>query len=201
VRALIRGLTVVALSLLTRDAFATDVAGKWGLGAGFGNNATEVSLIHGRSARSAWVFDAQFSAEDFTTHSTTSNPLFTGGDAGGSAIALEAGPGLRMFTNPDGDFSPYWDVFVHGDYFHEHDDANDSVRQERYGADIGMAIGAEYFTKWHCSIAAHTGLFTARWEHTSQKQNIPLLVDVSQDGHTESFDFGVSPRLFVRAYF
>jgi len=201
VKALIRGLTIVALSLLARDAFATDVAGKWGLGAGFANNATDVSLIRGRSARSAWVFDAQVSLQSVTLHQSSVNPVFAPAGGRGSTIALEAGPGLRLFTNPDGDFSPYWDVFVHGDYFHEHDDANGSVRQERYGADVGMAIGAEYFTKWHCSIAAHTGLLTVKWEHTSQKQNIPLLVDVSQDGHTESFDFGVSPRLFVRAYF
>jgi hypothetical protein len=189
------------LSLLTRDAFATDVAGKWGLGAGFGNNATDISLIHGRSARSAWIFDAQVSLQSVTLHQSSVNPVFAPAGGRGSTIALEAGPGLRLFTNPDGDFSPYWDVFVHGDYFHEHDDLDGSIRQERYGADVGMAIGAEYFTKWHCSIAAHTGLFSASWQHVSLKQSLPLLGDIDQDGHTESFDFGVSPRLFVRAYF
>jgi hypothetical protein len=201
VRALIRGLTVVALSLLARDAFATDVAGKWGLGAGFGNNDAEVSVIRGRSARSAWVFDAQASLQAVKENGSSSDPLFRPGGDSGSTISLEAGPGLRLFTNPSGDFSPYWDVFVHGDYFHRHDDRGGSIRLESYGADIGMAIGAEYFTKWHCSIAAHTDLFAARWEHVSQRQSIPLVVDISESGHTESFDFGVRPRLFLRAYF
>src|SRR5690242_467296 len=38
-------------------AQAVDVDGKWGVGAGLGNNFTDVTLIHGRSPSSAWLFD------------------------------------------------------------------------------------------------------------------------------------------------
>src|SRR5690349_3695636 len=96
-------LAVFALSLVARDAFATDVAGKWGLGAGFANDSAELSLIRGRSARTAWLFETRFTA---TTSTEKSSGLgLPPGRLTRARVAAAAGPGLRRFLRPGEAFS------------------------------------------------------------------------------------------------
>jgi hypothetical protein len=54
------GVTVIlAVVIGAGEASAVDIDGKWGIGAGVFGGGGEVSLIRGRSERSAWLLELQ----------------------------------------------------------------------------------------------------------------------------------------------
>ncbi|HTM58026.1 MAG TPA: hypothetical protein VL123_06395 [Candidatus Udaeobacter sp.] len=183
-------------------AQAVDVDGKWGVGAGLGNNFTDVTLIHGRSPSSAWLFDAELEQNEGSDKFHQENPFFSSDQTVNHNFwAVDAGPGLRHYTRASADFSPYWDLFVHGMYEHEHIFITGSQDLTIYGAEAGAAIGLEYFTRWHFSVAAHTDVVTGQWLYRKQTENEGFGNSIRLTGHQQTASVGISPRLFARVYF
>jgi hypothetical protein len=206
-----RRVLLMALMLLgSANAGATDIAGKWGIGAALFNSGFETSLIHGHSNRTAWVFDVSLSgAKSDRTDQTTSQPDL---EVSSNSWAIGAGPALRRFFRPESDFSPYGDLFVSGHYQHQHAEAtgdpfitSQTINTSIAGVSTGLRFGLEYFTRWHCSIAADTNILQLGWDRVSDKSEALVIgLPPSQANTTDNryfASFGVAPRLLVRAYF
>ena len=187
---------VVLMVLGASSAAAGDIQGKWGIGAGVIGHTGEVSLIHGHSARSAWVFDVAVSGHDVNSRRTFVVPVPFPPTSSGNRndFSILAGPGYRRFTRPAEEFSPYWDIHLRGSYAHEH--SSGSGNGKTYGANGEFAFGLEYFTHWHFSVAAHTSLVTLAWSHLSEHSSFAEGTD-----NTASASIGISPSIFVRGYF
>lgn len=190
---------------LAGNAGAVDIAGKWGIGATLFNSGVETSLIRGHSDRTAWVFDVGFlvNTSDRTDEST-GQPNVT---ANSDTWRVNAGPGLRRFFRPSSEFSPYADWFVSVSYLHDHGETTappaQTTNESIFGVGTGLAFGLEYFTRWHCSIAADTDVFGLRWDRDSARGEsavIPGLVVKSTQNRFVT-TLGIAPRLVVRAYF
>ena len=193
---------LLGMMLMASAAGAADIAGKWGLSAGLGNGATEISLIRGHSASTAWILDAridQFEASTEVSSSFPGSPPTTA-TVNNNRGTVSLGPRLRRYTHPESDFSPYWDVFLHGEYAKFHDASFVRRDFEQIGADLGFSIGAEYFTRWHCSVAAHSGLFDVRYARIKGTQT-GFLGNESSKGHVQSASLVFAPQLFLRTYF
>jgi len=190
---------LLGLVLGAANAGATDIAGKWGIGASVFSGGVETSLIHGHSDRTAWVFDVAFRGRNFDrTIELVPGPELTGNLNNWSVIA---GPSLRRYTRPASEFSPYGDVFVSFDYAGDHlGYLGFSGTAKRAGLSTGLAFGLEYFTRWHCSFSAHTSVLTLGWDRqTFELGGFGLVRKTTADVFSASA--GLAPRVEVRAYF
>ena len=204
--------TIAAVGLMlvlgASVAGAEDIKGKWGIGAALFNPGFESSLIRGHSNRTAWVFDVFLSgiSDDRTDKATSQLDV----EHSTSTWAIGAGPALRRFFRPESDFSPYGDLFVFGNYQHRHDTAAavgdplplQSSNSSNAGVSTGLRFGLEYFTRWHCSIAAHTDILQLRWDRfndETEQPGVPAQSSTHENVYRASF--GIAPRLLVRAYF
>jgi hypothetical protein len=186
---------------LTTTAQAVEIEGKWGIGAGLGNNFTDVTLMRGRSASSAWLFDLQLDQVEQSDKFHQEDPFFSNdATVNHNFWMIDAGPGLRHYTRATSDFSPYWDLFLHGIYEHDHAFVVGSRDVTIYGAELGASIGLEYFTRWHFSAAAHTDIVSAQWLHRELSEN-DTFSSQTITGHVQTTSVGISPRLFARVYF
>ncbi|MBI1798039.1 MAG: hypothetical protein HYR74_13440 [Candidatus Eisenbacteria bacterium] len=190
-------MVVVAVIGGVRTASAVDIEGKWGIGAGLFTGGGEASLIRGHSNRTAYVFDVRASGATDGESIRLSGLPAVGGNS--NQWLVGAGPTLRHFMRPEADLSPYGDVFVTGTYSHRHDSTGPrNVHQ--WAVSTGVAFGVEYFTRWHCSVAAHSGLF--RVTYADLKEDIGTAPGLESVTDTRwSFDLGISPMLFARVYF
>jgi hypothetical protein len=182
-----------------------------GLGVGAGGvlgTIAEASIFHGHSPTTGWLLDFRISGGNnvgtgsISFTDTTITPRSLNNNA--NSVFLSGGPRIRWFTRSAGDFSPYVDVFVHGSYGHSHSWVNASGRSDlsSYGgiAATGAALGAEYFTRWHFSIAAHSTLVALNWQHTNEKGESGF---ANSDRTSSNFSANatLSPSLFLRVYF
>src|SRR5262245_51581645 len=108
------GMTVVAaLVLLAAKAGATDIAGKWGIGASLFNSGIETSLIHGHSERTAWTLSFLLNGRSSDLSLTLISPVeITDQNRNSNTWRIGARPSIRRFTRPSSDFSPYGDWFA-----------------------------------------------------------------------------------------
>ncbi|MBI1798482.1 MAG: hypothetical protein HYR73_02220 [Candidatus Eisenbacteria bacterium] len=197
-----KALSLLSLLLLCgSNAWAADIAGKWGLGAGIANFATDITVLHGRSEKSAWLFDLQLGQYESAAESHGTTPYLIDRSTNRNGWRIAGGPGLRHLTRPQSDFSPYWDLFLHGNYAHDHYFNDGSNDEAAWGVDTGLAIGAEYFTKWHFSAAVHTRVASFSWEHRNSTRSYGLNESYESTGHNQGASVGVAPQLFVRVYF
>lgn len=194
----IGSVVVVVLLLAVRTAGATEIDGRWGLGAGLFNGGGEVSLIRGVSARTAWLLDASVQQNESSVESDQGLGPTEAVQSGGS---FSLGPRFRRFTRPQSEFSPYWDVYAHADYSRAHEAlAADRITNETAGVSAGLEIGLEYFTRWHFSVAAHSGLLSFGWEHVRTEATSAVTAG-EITGHTEFARLALNPVLFLRGYF
>ena len=173
-------------------ASAIEIKGKWGIGANlFDSGPIQASLIRGHSERTAWVMDLALDQYENT------------GQGGGvfNRTDLGAGPRLRRYVRASEDFSPYWDVWVHGIYSAYH---NSDTRLWGAGVGGGVDFGLEYFTHWHCSAAIHSSVISGTWVeqhiHGRDYSSFPYRV-ANTVTHTQTSTLGLRPALVVRAYF
>ena len=205
------GIGVLLLAIGVTPAFAIDIQGKWGLGVGasgvIGTNP-DVTLLYGRSNSSAWLFTVQFSGSNlngdttFPIDTTLSSPIHNNQNQ----LFVGVAPGIRRFLRPEGAFSPYVDLSAGGFYNHSHqylDQPGAFVRGEgnTWGLDVSCAFGAEYFTPWHFSVAAHSGLASVNWFSTHQTYEPSNGATYEQKSNGARASFGVSPVLALRVYF
>jgi hypothetical protein len=192
---------MAGLLLAAANAGATDIAGKWGIGASAFDSGFETSLIHGHSDRTAWVFDVSFkgTARDLAFESNLGSQI----DGNANNWTIVAGPALRRFTRPSSEFSPYGDVFASFDYgrIHRGGGAFLPRTDKVVGVETGLAFGLEYFTHRHFSIAADTNVLTLRWNRlTSHVTGLfGQTRDLTADGWAAVA--ALEPHLVVRAYF
>jgi hypothetical protein len=191
-----RVVPVLALLLCAPSAWATDIDGKWGIGAGLFNGGSEISLIRGHSERTAYVFDVQLAGD------VEDNKLNYGAgpdqQSNQNSWSVGFGPRLRRFTRPSSEFSPYWDLFMSTNYTRSH--ASGDRNGHRWGLATGVGFGLEYFTPWHCSIAAHSGFARLAWDqYHSESGTAPNTFGIDQRNF--SVGIGIAPTLYVRAYF
>ena len=66
------------------------------------------------------------------------------------------------------------------------------------GANAGLELGLEYFTRWHFSVAIHSSGASASWGRSRDSIRGDELVARST---STSASIGISPVLFVRGYF
>jgi hypothetical protein len=192
---------LVAASVIASAAGAVDIRDRWGIGAGVFGGGGEVSLIRGRSERSAWLFDVAVKqrSEAFETVLTPPQPA-SASPRNNDVISILAGPGYRRFTRPAEEFSPYWDVHARGTYAHSHYGGPGSQTQTGAGVEAELSFGLEYFTRWHFSVAAHSSLVRLSWAHLNQRLSLAG-VETRTTGHSEDASIGLSPAIYVRGYF
>ena len=197
-----RWLVVMATLLVcAQSAWAVDIKGKWGVGAGLFNRGEEISLIRGHSERTAWLLDARVYQREVATRAEVTGPdLFPFAPRASSEVWVQVGPGLRRYVRANEDFSPYWGASVHSLYSRRHDASGNSFTQAEVGAGAEFNFGVEYFTRWHFSVAAHSGLASLSWTHLDMRQSGGGS-EIHETGHAQTASFGFSPSLFVRAYF
>jgi hypothetical protein len=149
---------VAMMTLVASGASALDINDKWGIGAAVFNGGGEVSLIRGKSERSAWLLDVTLVGTDTHLNLEPPQPI-PAEDRNANSFLVTAGPGYRRFTRPTEDFSPYWDVALRGSYGRDHQGGGGGTRETKSaGVATDFSLGLEYFTKWHFSVAAHTSL-------------------------------------------
>jgi len=194
---------VAGLMLGAASAGATDVAGKWGIGAAVFNGGGEISLIRGHSARSAWLFDVEIKQQSDETKFSSTFPGSLEETVDRGLVTLLAGPGYRRFSRSNDSFSPYWDIRVRGSYARSRatrSPSQDVSTHTDSGAEGEFSFGLEYFTPWHFSVAAHSGLARVRWIH-STVDLATTTYSTRTTGDMVSSSIGLSPVLYVRAYF
>lgn len=111
-----------------------------------------------------------------------------------------AGPGYRRFTRPTEEFSPYWDLRARGSYTRFSATSVGSDLRTEAGMRAELSIGLEYFTRWHFSVAAHSGLAQVGWIHSVTRQTASGL-ELKTIGNSEFASIGLEPAVFVRGYF
>ena len=198
-------MTVCAWLILgATGAGAAEIQGKWGIGAGVFGGGGEVSLIRGRSERSAWIFDVGIN-QRYDESALTLVPPAPGPGAPldvRRSFSIAAGPGYRRFLRPSEPLSPYWDVRVRGRYarYSQNGYALELLRTDR-GVDAGLAFGLEYFTPWHFSVAAHSTLASIAWTRSADTRDIFAGTKLHSVNDGESLSLGLAPVIFVRGYF
>jgi hypothetical protein len=65
---------------------------------------------------------------------------------------------------------------------------------------VGLAVGGEYFTRWHFSLAAHTDVANVGWTWIDLTNET---LGNQQEMHTNGVygGLGFSPKLILRVYF
>ena len=180
------------------SAGAVDINGKWGIGAGVFGGGGEVSLIRGKSERSAWLFDVGVKQRDEAYDTEVTPPLLPT-TSSRSIVTVEAGPGYRRYVRGTEDFSPYWDLQTHGLYTRVRYDNGSSDKQTSAGAEGIFSFGLEYFTRWHFSVAAHSTVAQISWVQVSRRQ-FSGGGETRTTGHLEDASIQLRPVLFVRGY-
>jgi hypothetical protein len=198
---------VVLMMVQSGVGQAMDIKDKWGVGVRTGTfigSDAEVSLIRGHSERTAWILDlaAGHSVQDLDVD-YKGQFLPPSGVMRSESGHYFVGPRLRSYTHPDGTFSPYWDLFLHWNDVTQHQRDDPNTRDFfSTGADLGLDLGAEYFTPWHFSVAAHTGVASVAYSYSHQRDNAGFGGQSREiKGSTWSASAGVSPVLHVRVYF
>jgi hypothetical protein len=189
------------LLLCAAPSHAVNLRQKWGLGAGFTHGAPVLSIIRGRSARTAWVLNLG---------SLPGSPAWTGpgpDDEPAPAshlsrdfAAISGGPALRYYLRQDSDLSPYCDVYVSGTYLRGR---NASLSTNTYSntlASTGVDLGLEYCTPWKLAFGAHSRLASLTWDGV-QSESMSGIQKITVRGSREVPTVGLRPYLFVRAYF
>ena len=195
-------IAVAVLALLgASSAGAVEIKDKWGIGAGVFGRGGEISLIRGRSERSAWLFDVAVSLRDDPVRIEYVPPQpFTATTTNSNSVSILAGPGFRRFTRAGDDFSPYWDIHMRGRFDRQHRGGASSNTRTVAGAEGEFAFGLEYFTRWHFSVAAHSSLLTLSWAHLNDRQFAPGF-EYHSAGHSTGVSIGLSPVIYLRGYF
>jgi hypothetical protein len=193
------GVVCMLMILGASGASAVDIKGKWGIGAGVFGGGGEVSLIRGKSERSAWLFDV-FASQKYVTTDVEQTPPVPRPTVTRRSFSVLAGPGYRRFTRPTGEFSPYWDVRARGSYSRASNTSSSAEMRTDVGLRADLSIGLEYFTRWHFSVAAHSGLAQVVWNHTVVRQTLSG-TEIKGVDNGETVSVGLSPILFVRGYF
>lgn len=196
------GAVCVLMVLGASSAGAVDIKGKWGIGAGVFGGGGEVSLIRGRSERSAWLFDVGLGQKGAHVEYEYDPPsLGSAGSADLRTFSIRAGPGYRRFTRAVEDFSPYWDVRVRGSYSRgSFGSGSGSELSITTGAGADFSFGLEYFTPWHFSVAAHNGLASVSWIRTASRRGTYGSTSRATENSGTAV-IGLSPTIFVRGYF
>jgi hypothetical protein len=189
----------VLMTLGAGSAGAVDIRGKWGIGASVFGGGGEVSLIRGRSERSAWLFDVA-ATQRYDTSTPELIPPSPAVTTTRRSFSILAGPGYRRFARPTEEFSPYWDLRARGSYLRFSSTSSIGERHTEVGARAEFSIGLEYFTRWRFSVAAHSGLAQLGWIRTVSRQTVAAS-EYKVTGNSEFASFGLSPSLFVRGYF
>lgn len=196
-----RTIAVVCMMLLVgaSGAGAADIKGKWGIGAGVFGGGGEVSLIRGKSERSAWLFDV-FSTQRYESAELEVIPPVPTSDQTRRSFSIVAGPGYRRFTRPTEEFSPYWDVRARATYGRTSTSSGVGDLRTDVGLRGDLSIGLEYFTRWHFSVAAHTGIAQLGWVRSVTRQT-GTVQELKVTQNSETLSLGLSPALFIRGYF
>lgn len=197
-------LLLILIPCAPRHAFATEIAGKWGLGLSVGellDSRAEASIVRGRSASTAWILDLSLSGStsdvQLQLFAPDRPPITSNGNQ--DNLAIQLGPRIRKYTRPDRALSPYWDIFAHGNFAWS-DETLDLTSKSR-GAEIGIDFGAEYFfTRWPISAAVHTTLANARYTHQTRDGNAGTYIEHATM-NIVSGSVRINPALQVRAYF
>jgi hypothetical protein len=197
----VKSIAAVGLLLIlgASVACAEDIKGKWGLGAGVFGGGGEVSLIRGKSDRSAWLFDVSMANVSSTEESDPGSSLPLGRND--DNVAMRVGPGYRGYVRMTEGLSPYWDLAAHFLYNRSHSHANtDGFTNKSAGGDAVFSFGLEYFTPWHFSIAADSEIGGFSWTRDTRSET-GSGVTTSSTGHTQRASLRLSPVLYVRGYF
>jgi hypothetical protein len=190
-------MAVALMTLVASEASALDINDKWGIGAAVFDGNGEVSLIRGKSDRSAWLFDVTIFGGENQRRFESPTPV-PPEEVNSNHLQISAGPGCRRFTRPTEEFSPYWDVRVRGLFGRDHRGGSGSADDvsKTAGVAADFSFGLEYFTRWHFSVAAHSALVKLSWARQTEENPA---IKVTSDGTTASF--GLSPVIYVRGYF
>lgn len=182
---------VVLLLALAGTTQAIDIKGKWGLGVGAGGiigSSAEASLIRGKTERTAWILDVQFT-QSYETKRDSSGPSHDY-----QSYNLDLGPRFRRYTRPRAALSPYWDLYLH---YLGSMSGTTMVGTTGIGLTSGFAGGVEYFTPWHFTLAAQTGILEVSvrryWDEVNDK--------ITKRYMYEKFKLGLQPGLQLRVYF
>jgi len=183
---------VVLLLTLAGTTQAIDIKGKWGLGVGLAltGSKSEGSLIRGKTERSAWILDMQLYHRYLDDRADSSGRI----TSRESHTYGHIGPRIRRYTRPQAKLSPYWDV-----YFHLKGEGESYTTWGRAyaGAEGGIDAGAEYFTPWHFSLGAHTGIFNVGIERSwAGSHGI-----ITSRGWRENSNLSFYPSFQARVYF
>jgi hypothetical protein len=109
---------------------------------------------------------------------------------------VSGGPGLRRFTRPGAEFSPYVDFGLRATYDRIHQSG--FATRTGAGASALFGFGLEYFTPWHFSVAAHSSVAGLSWRRSRTDYRDGL----QEDRFTDlSATVALRPLLFVRGYF
>jgi hypothetical protein len=204
-------LCLLILVLAAAPAFAMDIQGKWGLGVGASGligTSPDLTLIRGRSPASAWLLDVQLSGSNVNGSAAIpfDTTLSTPAHDNLNQLFISVAPGVRRFLQPNGEFSPYFDLMAGGFYNHSHQYVDypgtfTRVEGNTWSLGISCALGAEYLTRWHFSLAAHTGLASVNWMSTRNTFEPAGGATYERKTNDVRASFGVSPVLAVRVYF
>jgi len=199
------------LALGATPALAMDLQGKWGLGVGAGglvSASSDVTVFRGRSATSGWLIDLEIRGSNATGHENVSpdTSLTQEAHQNTNDLSVRVGPGIRHFLVASGPFSPYLDFGALVEYSRSHDYADIPgvfQRDDAYGWGFGLnaAVGAEYLTPWHFSLAAHTQVGQVMWtlaHYSTEVQNNPPYEHKSSRLNATA---SIQPLLELRVYF
>jgi len=182
------------------------IKGKWGLGVGVGADrwaftGAEASLIRGKTEKSALILDLSV-FESYMELTGASSGVLT---ERRNNLVLETGPRFRKFSRPASNFSPYLDWYVHAtgtsahnETYYEESGSHSTNNTTQLGGELGLDFGVEYFTPWHFSLAAHSGLMNFSASRVWRRQ---WGSNSRERGFTTSLGFGPAPRLNLRVYF
>ena len=204
-------LIVLVLLACATNTRAAEIDGKWGLGVGAGGvlgTNPEFSIFHGHSKTTGWLLDFRLSGYDVGYKESyvfgDTLPPIPSQSSNRNEMSLFAGPRIRRFTRPDAEFSPYVDFFLHGTYsrLHAWTGYGGGLHRNstRSGVAGGIALGAEYFTHWHFSVAAHSDLAQLSWAHFRDEDGSASVSRVLA-GHETTASFSVQPTMVLRVYF
>jgi hypothetical protein len=183
---------VVLMVLGATSAAAVDIDGKWGIGAGVFGGGGEVSLIRGHSDRTAWLFDVELGGNN--TDFKDTQPGLPAQTSSRNVFDIAAGPGLRRFTRPQAEYSPYFDVRLRARYNREHDSV---ITGTTLTTSTSLALGVEYSTRWHFSVAAHSSVADIAWS----RSRVTYYGADFRRATDWSAAIALHPAIFVRGYF
>ena len=181
------------------EAHAVDIAGKWGIGAGFfSRNESEYSLIRGRSERSAWAIDFYMNAEveDLDEVPQGAPSIAQRRDQ----VRWIVGPRYRLYARREAGLTPHVDFFAQGVYGRA---SGGGFTSRSAGARAGLGFGLEFFTPWSFSAGAYSDVLSGEWSSVRYESStsFPTGLPIVSEGHRATLRAGLLPGLIVRGYF